>query len=161
MTDQLVAPVIPSSTSTSRTPFHASGGSRAAHALPLATPAAPPTAPPQDVVYGMGRIDASGRIGDRTVTHALGWRPGDRLTLTATRGVVLAHRDPAGMVTLTTKPYVTIPAVLRERCGLHAGERVLLAAAPGADTLAVYPLACLDQAIRAHQHRAAGDEGQP
>jgi hypothetical protein len=35
------------------------------------------------VVYGIGRIDASGRIVDRTVTSTPGWSGGDRLTLTA------------------------------------------------------------------------------
>jgi hypothetical protein len=35
------------------------------------------------VVYGIGRIDASGRIADRAITSALCWSGGDRLTLTA------------------------------------------------------------------------------
>jgi hypothetical protein len=47
------------------------------------------------------------------MTSALGWQPGDRLTLTASAGVVIARRDPAGMVTLPTKPYLVIPAALR------------------------------------------------
>jgi hypothetical protein len=55
---------------------------------------------PEDVVYGIGRIDASGRVADRAVISALGWRGGDRLTLTADAGVVTARRDPGGMVTL-------------------------------------------------------------
>jgi hypothetical protein len=33
-----------------------------------------------DVVYGFGRIDASGRVADRVTIAALGWRGGDRLT---------------------------------------------------------------------------------
>jgi hypothetical protein len=33
-----------------------------------------------DVVYGFGRIDASGRVADRVTMAALGWRGGDRLT---------------------------------------------------------------------------------
>lgn len=48
----------------------------------------------QEVVYGVGRIDASGRVADRTVIEALGWRRGDRLTLTAEAGVVVARRNP-------------------------------------------------------------------
>jgi hypothetical protein len=43
---------------------------------------------PDDVVYGIGRVDASGRIADRSVTGALGWSGGDRLTLTAEAGVI-------------------------------------------------------------------------
>ena len=85
---------------------------------------------PDDVVYGFGRIDASGRVADRAITAALGWRGGDRLTLTAEAGVVIARRDPGGLVTVPAKPYLVIPAALRHRCGLRPGDRVLLAASP-------------------------------
>ena len=105
---------------------------------------------PADVVYGTGRIDASGRVTDQTVTCALGWREGDRLTLTAEPGVVIARRDPRGMVTVPARACVAIPAVLRRRCGLRAGDRVLLAAVPGQDMLAAYSFAVVDQALRAH-----------
>ena len=54
------------------------------------------------MVYGIGRVDASGRAADRVVTGVLGWRCGDRLTLTAEAGVVIARRDPGGMVTVPT-----------------------------------------------------------
>jgi hypothetical protein len=37
--------------------------------------------------YGIGRVDASGRVTDRAVTCALGWDAGDRPTLTAEAGV--------------------------------------------------------------------------
>jgi hypothetical protein len=87
------------------------------------------------VVYGIGRIDAPGRIADRAVISALGWRGGDRLTLTADGGVVTAHRDPGGMITLPSRAYIAIPAELRRRCGLQPGDRVLLAAVPAGDTL--------------------------
>jgi bifunctional DNA-binding transcriptional regulator/antitoxin component of YhaV-PrlF toxin-antitoxin module len=103
-----------------------------------------------DVVYGIGRIDASGRIADRAITSALGWCGGDRLTLTADAGVVTARRDPGGMVTVPGRAYIAIPAALRRRCGLQPGDRVLLAAVPADDTLNAYPLAVVDQAIRAH-----------
>jgi bifunctional DNA-binding transcriptional regulator/antitoxin component of YhaV-PrlF toxin-antitoxin module len=113
------------------------------------------------VVYGIGRIDASGRVADRAVTNVLGWRGGDRLTLTADAGVVIARRDPGGMVTLPARSRIMIPAPLRRRCGLRAGDPVLLAAVPGRDTLAAYPFAVVDQAIRAHDALPCGDGGQP
>ena len=145
MTTPLIAPVIPSATRLAER-----GRSRAvaARRLPLASP--PASAPPGDVVYGGGRVDASGRVADRAVACALGWGAGDRLTLTAEAGVVVARRDPGGMVTVPARPCVVIPAALRHRCGLRAGDRVLLAALPGEDALAAYPLAVVDQAIRAH-----------
>lgn len=61
--------------------------------LPLARPV-PVLSAPEDVVHGGGRIDVSGRIAARAVIGALGWRGGDRLTLTADAGVVTANRDP-------------------------------------------------------------------
>ena len=102
------------------------------------------------MVYGLGRIDASGRVADRTVTRALGWRGGDRLTLTASAGVVTARRDPGGLVILPPRHYIVIPATLRYRCGLLPGDPVLVAAAvPAEDTLTAYSLAVVDQALAA------------
>jgi hypothetical protein len=146
VTAQPLAPVIPSSAVTSA---RQRARSAAGRPLPLARPVPVPSAP-EDVVYGIGRIDASGRIADRAVISALGWLSGDRLTLTADAGVVTARRDPGGMITLQGRAYIAVPATLRRRCGLEPGDRVLLAALPAEDTLAAYSLAVVDQAIRAH-----------
>lgn len=67
-----------------------------------------------EVVYGFGRIDASGRV------------------------------------TVPSRPYVVIRAALRQRCGLRAGDHVLLAAVPDEDMLAAYSFAVVDTALRAH-----------
>jgi bifunctional DNA-binding transcriptional regulator/antitoxin component of YhaV-PrlF toxin-antitoxin module len=126
-----------------------SGRTVPARRLPVA---AVPDVPavPDDVLYGFGRMDAWGRVADRAVTGVLGWRQGDRLTITATEGVVIARRDPGGMVTMASKPYLVIPAALRRRCGLRPGDRVLLAVFPNRDVLAAYSFAVVDQALRAH-----------
>jgi AbrB family looped-hinge helix DNA binding protein len=155
MTAQPLAPVIlssgiPASRQRAR--------SAAARRLPLASPVPVPSAP-EDVVYGIARIDSSGRICERAIITALGWAGGDRLTFTADAGVVTARRDPGGMVTLPASGYITIPAALRRRCGLEAGDQVLLAALPDQDSLAAYSLAVVDQAIRVHgsfQHVQGG-----
>jgi len=83
------------------------------------------------------------------MTGVLGWQPGDRLTLTPSVGVVVARRDPAGMVTMPSKPYLVIPAALRRRCGLRPGDRILLAVLPAQDALAAYSFAVVDRALRA------------
>ena len=91
-------------------------GSTAGRPRPAACPvAAAPKVPavPDDVVYGSGRMDESGRVADRAMTSALGWQPGDRLTLAAAAGAVIARRDPGGMVTMPAKPHLVIPAALR------------------------------------------------
>ncbi len=141
MTARPVPPVVPGASPGHRGP----GNSGARRPMPLAGPPGRP-----DVVYGFGRIDASGRVADRVTIAALGWRGGDRLTLTAEAGVMFAHRDPGGMVTVPARPYVVIPAALRSRCGLRAGDHVLLAAVPGEDMLAAYSFTVVDQAMRAH-----------
>jgi hypothetical protein len=53
----------------------------------------------------------------------LGWQPGDRLTVTAAAGVVIARRDPGGLVTMPAEPYLTIPADLRRRRRVNATYR--------------------------------------
>jgi len=89
MTAPVIAPVIPS-------PGRQAGAPRvrpgAVRPLSMAGPAAA-LAVPEDVVYGTGRIDASGRVTDQAVSCALGWCEGDRLTLTASPGVVTARRE--------------------------------------------------------------------
>jgi hypothetical protein len=116
---------------------------------------------PAGVVYGTGRIDASGRVTDQAVSCALGWREGDRLTLTASPGTVTAWRDPRGMITVPARACLAVPATLRRRCGLRPGDRVLLAAVPGQDMLAAYSFAVVDQAIRAHGVFPHAPGGQP
>jgi hypothetical protein len=153
-----VAPVIPSGTR----PARGRGGTPGRAVCPLPLADSPPSAPAAagDVVYGIGRVDASGRVADRVVTGVLGWRGGDRLTLTAEAGVVIARRDPGGMVTVPARSRIMIPASLRRRCGLRAGDPVLLAAIPGRDALAAYSFAVVDQAIRAHGALLCGEGGQ-
>ena len=149
MSSRPVAPVIPS----------AGPGRRPASLVRVIRCRWPARRAGRTWVYGFGRIDASGRVADRATIAALGWRGGDRLTVTAEAGVMIARRDPGGMITVPSRPYVVIPAPLRRRCGLRAGDHVLLAASPGQDTLAAYSFAVVDQALRAHA-TASGGEGR-
>jgi hypothetical protein len=146
VTAQPIAPVIPS-------PGRRADSPRvkpvAVRPLPMAGPASALSIP-ADVVYGTGRIDASGRVADQAISCALGWREGDRLTLTASPGVITARRDPRGMITVPARACLAIPAVLRRHCGLRAGDRVLLAAVPSQEILGAYSFAVVDLALRAH-----------
>src|ERR1700689_1238257 len=97
---------------------------------------------------GGSRVGASGGVTGQVIPDVLAWRAGDRLTLTAGAGVVVARRDPGGMVVVLARRAVAIPAALRHRCGLRAGDLVLLVALPGDDALAVYTFAVVDRALR-------------
>ncbi len=66
MTAGPVAPVIPGASTGRRS----QGNSGARRPMPLASLPGRP-----DVVYGFGRIDASGRVADRVTIAALGWCP--------------------------------------------------------------------------------------
>jgi bifunctional DNA-binding transcriptional regulator/antitoxin component of YhaV-PrlF toxin-antitoxin module len=142
----LIAPLIPPA---ARTGSRENDRTSPARRLPLAAVPEVPVVP-DDVRYGFGRMDEWGRVADQAVIRVLGWQPGDRLTLTGSAGVVIARRDPGGLVTMPAKPYLTIPAALRRRCGLRAGDRVLLAVFPEQDAMAAYSFAVVDQALRAH-----------
>jgi len=157
MTARPLAPVIPSSAiPAARQRARSAAGLR----LPLAVPSPVPSLP-EDVVYGTGRIDASGRIADQGILTAMGWRAGDRLTLTAEAGVVTARRDPGGMVTIPRRGYIAIPAALRLRCGLQPGDRVLVAASPADEALTAYSLAVVHEAILARGVYPHAQGGQP
>ena len=152
-----ITPVIPS-------PGRVDGASRtrpaAVRPLPMAGPAAALSVP-AGVVYGTGRIDSSGRVTDQAIARALGWHEGDRLTLTASPGVVMARREAGGMAAVPARACLAVPAVLRRRCGLRAGDRVLLVVVPGAGLLAVYSFAVVDRALRACGAFPHATGGQP
>ena len=51
------------------------------------------------MIYGFSRIDALGRVADRVTIAALGWRGGDRLTLTADARSLRAFCQSLGICT--------------------------------------------------------------
>ncbi|WP_216216942.1 hypothetical protein [Amycolatopsis aidingensis] len=106
--------------------------------------------------YGMGRIDASGRVSDKSLLHVLGWSPGQRLGITVLHQAVVVFPDPAGVFTLSPGHYVVLPAAVRRRCGLCPRDRVLLAADPGHRVLVLHPTAALDRMLIAYHTSLTG-----
>src|SRR5271165_1057174 len=138
MTAPLLAPLIPPR---ARPGGREHGRPGTARRLPVAVAPEVP-AVPDDVLYGFGRMDESGRVADRAMISALG----DQLTFTAAEGVVIARREPGGMVTMASKPYLVIPAALRRRCRLRPSDRMLLAD-PGLGGAGRVPSLSVTQAI--------------
>ncbi len=151
-----IAPVIPPS---AVRPRRQSQVRERAAPLPLARPVR--SVPPEDVVYGLARIDASGRICERAIITVLGWAGGDRLTLTADAGVVTMRLIPTAWS--PCPPAATSPS--RPRCAAAAAwsqaTRCCWPPLPGEDSLAAFSLAVVDQAIRAHGALPHAQGGNP
>ncbi|MGO1053023.1 hypothetical protein [Crossiella sp. CA198] len=96
------------------------------------------------MLYGMGTVDASGRVAERAVVQSLSWKQGDRLQLHVVENIVVLRAAPLGQTAIVSGPYVAIPAAVRVRLGIRAGDRVLLAAAPSYQVLLVLTSAVLD-----------------
>jgi bifunctional DNA-binding transcriptional regulator/antitoxin component of YhaV-PrlF toxin-antitoxin module len=82
------------------------------------------------MLYGVGRVDASGRVSNRDIVRALGWQPGDKLEVIPALGGIVILSSPDGPLSVPLKPYIVIPAAARLLHNIEAGDHVLLAAAP-------------------------------
>ena len=82
------------------------------------------------MLYGVGCVDASGRVANRNIVRALGWRPGDRLEVVVALSAIVILGSPDGSFSVPRKPCIPIPAAARRQHGIGAGDHVLLAAAP-------------------------------
>ncbi|MEA2733374.1 MAG: hypothetical protein QOF70_7849 [Acetobacteraceae bacterium] len=98
-------------------------------------------------VYGLTAVDGRGRVADRTVTQALGWQPGNPLSIRVTNGLIIVAAATDGPVAVSNQGRVHLPAAARHACRIAAGDRVLLAAEPADGLLVVHPLATLDAMV--------------
>ncbi|MEV4118472.1 AbrB/MazE/SpoVT family DNA-binding domain-containing protein [Micromonospora sp. NPDC049645] len=103
-------------------------------------------------------LDSRGRIADASVMKELQWTPGLRLSIRERRGLIVVSADEQGVFKVTKEGHVRLPAVVRQWCGLTAGDRVLIVAETGSARLAVYPPAKLDEMItQTHDAVFGGD----
>jgi len=109
-------------------------------------------------VSAMGRVDASGTVAATLVLDALGWRPGDRIDIRAMREVVTVRRDRRGLYAVPKRRVIVIPALARHGCGIRAGARLLLVAAPEHELLIVYTESALDRMLTLYHAAITSDE---
>ena len=111
------------------------------------------------VAYGMAAMDVHGRLSDRSVLDALGWAPGTAIGMDVEDGpggpAAVAVTGGSGRITVAGQ--LRLPARLRNRLGLRAGDRVLLAGHPAVARLVCYPPATLDAVLAAVATSASGD----
>lgn len=117
--DRAIAPIRPGS---HRAPLPMSPPPGPRRPLPLATVSTPPTC---TVRYGMSALDSGGRINDRVIADVLGWTPGTAVTDSPTKErVVVVRPDAGGHLRYTPSGNLRLPATIRHRCQLQAGERL-------------------------------------
>jgi bifunctional DNA-binding transcriptional regulator/antitoxin component of YhaV-PrlF toxin-antitoxin module len=144
----------------------------AALALPLSPASAEPPRPlplinlhrlsrDTTMLYGVGPVDASGRVKNSDIVRALGWQPGDKLEVIPGLGGIVIFSSPDGLFTVPFKPCVVIPAAARRIHDIQPGDHVLLAAAPEYSVVIVHTRQAVNEMLaryhsafspRGHQH---------
>jgi bifunctional DNA-binding transcriptional regulator/antitoxin component of YhaV-PrlF toxin-antitoxin module len=137
-------------------------------ALTIPAPGAPPGPPhalpltrlhrlPREtsMLYGIGRVDSSGRVANREITETLHWRPGDRLDVVLASSAIIIRASPDGPLRVPRRPCIVIPRSARTLHRIEAGDHVLLAAAPAYDVVIVHTLSALDDMIASYHSTSA------
>ena len=144
----------------------------AALALPLSPASAEPLRPlplvnlhqlsrDTTMLYGVGPVDASGRVKNRDIVHALGWQSGDKLEVIPGLGGIVILPSPDGLFTVPVKPCIVIPAAARRIHDIQPGDHVLLAAAPEYSVVIIHTRQAINEMLaryhsafppRDHQH---------
>lgn len=110
------------------------------------------------MLYGIGRVDDSGRVGNRDIVGALGWRPGDKLDMILTQGAIIIRVTPDGPFSVPQRPRIIIPATARRRHAIRPGDHVLVAAAPDYGVVILYPLSALDEMLTRYHSAYPAEE---
>jgi hypothetical protein len=104
-----------------------------------------PTGRTRDRCYAMATVDSSGRLGDRGLLEFLRWAPGTPVIAEmAAHSIIVIIAAPGGGQRVSAQGRLRLPAALRHRCGLRAGDRLLQVADRGVGRLRLYPSAALD-----------------
>ncbi len=104
--------------------------------LPTPSPALLPAS--EGLLIGVAAVDHSGRVGDRLLITALGWRPGDRTEVQMLPGAAMLRRSPHGRSQVDSRGHVFVPAAIRTLLDVPAGGRMVLLAVPDRDLLVIH-----------------------
>ena len=111
------------------------------------------------MLYGIRRVDGSGRVASGDITGALRWRPGSTLDVIVTPRTIVIRAAPGGRLRVPPRPCIIIPSHARRPHGISPGDHVLIAAAPEFGLVIVYPLSALDEMISRYHAAHHEDEG--
>jgi hypothetical protein len=142
----------------------------AALALPLPPASAEPLRPlpliglqqlsrDTTMLYGVGPVDASGRVKNCDIVRALDWQPGDKLDVIPALGGIVILASPDGFLTVPARPCIVIPAAARRLHNIETGDHVLLAAAPEYRLVIIHTRQAINDML-ARYHSAFPPAGQ-
>jgi bifunctional DNA-binding transcriptional regulator/antitoxin component of YhaV-PrlF toxin-antitoxin module len=97
--------------------------------------------------YALTTTDRQGRLADRSSVRALGWAPGQPISITTADDTIVIRSATDSLETLTRQGFLCLPAAIRHRCHIHTGDRLLIAAYPDHQVLLVCTLAVLDDML--------------
>jgi bifunctional DNA-binding transcriptional regulator/antitoxin component of YhaV-PrlF toxin-antitoxin module len=106
-------------------------------------------------LYGVGRVDASGRVKSIDIVRALGWRAGDKLEVVTALGGIVIIASPEGLFSVPHQPCIVIPAAARHQHDIGPGDHVLLAAAPAYGVVVVHTRQSMNEML-ARYHSTFG-----
>jgi hypothetical protein len=112
------------------------------------------------MLYGIRRVDRSGRVASGDIVDALHWRPGSALDVIVTPRTIVIRTAPGGRLRVPPRPCIIIPSHARRPHGISPGDHVLIAAAPEFGLVIVYPLSALDEMISRY-HLAHREDEEP
>lgn len=126
--------------------------------LPIA-PLFPP-APEPSFYYALTPIDSRGRLADRSAIRAVGWPPGQPVTISVIREIIVVMSRPDGGESITRQGHLRLPARIRHTCRLVSGARLLIAAAPAKNFIVAYTMPSLEAILLRHHTNAPPARGE-
>src|SRR6185369_2508664 len=100
------------------------------------------------VLFDIARLDSSGRLSSRGLVRALGWRPGQRLDVTAVGPCITVSASTTGRHNVTARGELSLPAPARALTGIGLDQRVLVTADPARGLLVVRPVAVVARLLK-------------
>jgi bifunctional DNA-binding transcriptional regulator/antitoxin component of YhaV-PrlF toxin-antitoxin module len=110
------------------------------------------------MMYGIARVDPSGRVTSRGITGAVRWRPGDRLAMTLTPSAVVLGPSPGGLLRVPRRPCIAIPVTARRLLSITPGDELLLAAAPEYRIVIAHTMQAMEDMLVSFYAEIAADE---
>lgn len=127
---------------------------------PLTTLYKPPPRHEPKWLCSIRRVDAKGRVIEKRLLPALGWRPGMRLGYDLEDHVVIVGRFDERQLWITAAGDLRLPARFRREAGIHTSDRILLAADLVEGILLIFSACAVDVMItreRNAPHASGGD----